>query len=117
MKYFLISLFFFLNYSYADEAEVRSSTITKNLRCLVCQGQSVYESNSNFANDIKNFVNQEIKDSKTDEEIYNFLKDKYGETILLNPTLSFKNIILWSAPALFFLIGTIVIFRRIVEKK
>ena len=68
MKYFFISLLIFCNIVFADSKEKRTNDITKNLKCLVCQGQSVYESNSDFAIDIKNFVKQEIVKNKTIEK-------------------------------------------------
>ena len=117
MRFFIFFFVFFLNSLNADEIEIRSNTITKNLRCLVCEGKSVYESNSNFANDIKNFVKNEIKENKKDEEIYKFLKAKYGEAIIFNPLPSTKNIILWIGPVLFFLIGIFVIYRRLNVQK
>jgi len=113
MKYFLIFFVIFYSFANASETETRSISITKNLRCLVCEGQSVYESNSDFANDIKNFVKKEIKKNKTDKEIYQFLISKYGESILFNPSLSLKNIVLWLGPILFFLVGAFIIFRRL----
>ena len=56
--------------------------ITKNLRCLICQGQSIYDSDSEFANSLKSLVKQKLDDGYKEKEIYDFLKDKYGEWIL-----------------------------------
>ena len=116
MKYFFIFLLIFCNIVFADFKEKRTNDITKNLKCLVCQGQSVYESNSDFAIDIKNFVKQEIVKNKTDEEIYEFLKDKYGQNIIFNPTFTLTNSALWIVPILFFVIGSILVFRRMSAK-
>ena len=113
MRFFFIFYFLFLSISSANEIDVRINTISKNLRCLVCEGQSVYESNSDFARDIKNYIKKEIKDNRTDKEIYDFLISKYGESIIFNPTISVKNIMLWFAPALFLLIGVFIIYRRL----
>ena len=112
MRFFFIIYLLFLSFSNANEIETRANTISKNIRCLVCEGQSVYESNSDFANDIKNFVKKEIMNNKSDKQIYDFLISKYGESIIFNPTPSVKNIMLWLAPALFFLIGAYIIYRR-----
>ena len=76
----------------------------------MCEGQSVYESNSDFAKDIKTFVSKKIKEKNTDEDIYEFLISKYGEEIILNPDFSKKFIFLWIAPILFFLIGIFFLF-------
>ena len=112
MRFFLIIYLLLPSFSNANEIDTRANTISKNIRCLVCEGQSVYESNSDFANDIKNFVKKEIMNDKSDKEIYEFLIGKYGESIIFNPTPSIKNIMLWLAPALFFLIGAYIIYRR-----
>ena len=112
MKFFLVFIISWLSIAYANEAQDRTNSITKNLRCLVCEGQSVYESNSDFAKDIKTFIAKKIKEKNTDEDIYEFLISKYGEEIILNPDFSDKFIFLWISPILFFLIGIFFIFRR-----
>jgi len=113
MRFFFIIYLLLPSFSYANEIDTRANTISKNIRCLVCDGQSVYESNSDFAKDIKNYVKKEIINNKSDKEIYDFLRTKYGESIIFNPTPSIKNIMLWIAPALFFLIGVYIIYRRL----
>ena len=117
MRFFFIIYLLLQSFSNANEIDMRVNTISKNIRCLVCEGQSVYESNSDFAKDIKNYVKKEIMDNKSDKEIYDFLKNKYGESIIFNPTPSFKNIMLWLAPALFFLIGLFIVYRRLGAPK
>ena len=117
MRFFFIIYLLLLSFSNANEIDTRANTISKNIRCLVCEGQSVYESNSDFAKDIKNYVKKEIMDNKSDKEIYDFLKNKYGESIIFNPTPSFKNIMLWLAPALFFFIGLFIVYRRLGAPK
>ena len=112
MKFFLVFIISWFSIAYANEAQDRTNSITKNLRCLVCEGQSVYESNSDFAKDIKTFVSKKIKEKNTDEDIYEFLISKYGEEIILNPDFSKKFIFLWIAPILFLLIGIFFILRR-----
>ena len=113
MKFSFIFFLLYVTFSSANEVDTRVNIISKNLSCLVCQGQSVYESNSDFAKDIKNYIKKEIMNNKSDKEIYDFLRTKYGESIIFNPTPSIKNIMLWLAPALFFLIGVYIIFRRL----
>ena len=117
MRFFLIIYLLLPSFSNAEEIDTRVNIISKNIRCLVCEGQSVYESNSDFAKDIKNYVKKEIMNNKSDKEIYNFLRNKYGESIIFNPTPSIKNIMLWIAPALFFLIGVYIIYRRLGATK
>ena len=117
MRFFFIIYLLLLSFSNANEIDTRANTISKNIRCLVCEGQSVYESNSDFAKDIKNYVKKEIMNNKSDKEIYDFLITKYGESIIFNPIPSFKNIMLWLAPALFFLIGLYIVYRRLGAPK
>ena len=115
----LIILFILLNLSFA-EAETRiidTNKIFKNLRCLICQGQSVADSNSEYAQTIKLVVRDQIKEGKSEKEIYDFLIDKYGEWIVYNPPLTKTNFLLWAIPYFVFLIGGILIFSLIRKNK
>ena len=85
--------------------------ITKNLRCLICQGQSVYDSDSEFANSIKILVSKKLKEGFSEQDIYIFLKDKYGEWILYDPEFSKNTYFLWLLPILLFLRGGAIIFK------
>ena len=91
--------------------------ITKNLRCLICQGQSVYDSDSEFANSLKLVVEDKLNEGMEEEEIYVFLKEKYGRWILYNPELSKNTYILWILPLLLFLIGGVIIIKKLNLKK
>ena len=117
MRFFFVIYLLLLSFSNADEVDTRANAISKNIRCLVCDGQSVYESNSDFAIDIKNYVKKQIIDNKSDKEIYDFLISKYGQSIIFNPPFSIKNIMLWLTPAIFFIIGAYIIFRRLGASK
>ena len=90
--------------------------ITKNLRCLICQGQSVYDSDSEFANSLKLVVEDKLNEGMEEEEIYIFLKEKYGNWILYDPELSKNTYILWILPLLLFLIGGVIIVRNLNKK-
>ena len=91
--------------------------IYKNLRCLVCQGQSIADSNSDFAATIKLVVQDQISAGKTKDEIYNFLISKYGEWIVYQPTFSKNNLPLWILPYLIFIVGGWIIFMIIRKSK
>ena len=91
--------------------------ITKNLRCLVCQGQSVYDSDSEFANSLKIVVQRKVDEGMSENDIYEFLKTKYGEWILYDPGLNKKTYILWLLPILLFLIGGAIIIKFLKIKK
>ena len=91
--------------------------IYKNLRCLVCQGQSVADSNSEFASTIKLVIQDQIKKGKTEQEIYNFLISKYGEWIVYQPSLNKNNFLLWFLPYLIFAVGGLVLFFIIQKSR
>jgi len=112
MKFKLILITLLLNFSLANgvEKKVDQNTIHKNLRCLVCQGQSIADSNSDFAQTIKLVVKDLIKDGKTEREIYSFMADKYGEWIVFKPELNKHNFLLWFLPYLALIFGGIIIF-------
>ena len=91
LKKIIIVYIFLFSSLYADENKSELIEIYKNLRCLVCQGQSVADSNSDFASTIKLVVEDQAKEGKTKEEIYDFLISKYGEWIVYQPSLNKNN--------------------------
>ena len=120
MKYvkYLIIIVFLLNFNILNAQDKNlHSKITKNLRCLICQGQSVYDSDSEFANSLKILVDKKLTDGLTEKEIYNFLKDKYGEWILYDPQFNKNTYFLWLLPILMFLVGGAIILRIFIIKK
>ena len=84
--------------AFANEINTKVDRITKNLRCLICQGQSVYDSQSDFAISMKLVVKNKIDEGKEEEEIYDYLKNKYGEWIVYEPELNQNTFLLWSIP-------------------
>ena len=107
------------NFSYAVEPEeilenpkyeLRARNISKNVRCMVCQNQSIDESSAPLAKDLRILIRDKIKEGKKDEEIYKFLTDRYGDFILLKPPLNSKNLILWLLPFIFLFLGIYVVF-------
>ena len=113
---FLIQTFFILSlYTaqvVADEADkVKLSNIYKNIRCLVCQGQSIEDSNSDFALNLRVIIKDKIEDGLDEKDVYKFLKDRYGDWILFKPSFELKNIFLWLFPyAVFILAGFYLFF-------
>ena len=109
-------IFFFINTaSYSNEN--LNNQILKNLRCLVCQGQTVQDSNSEFALIIKSVVKDKIKEGNNEKEIYNFLSEKYGDWILLNPPFNKNSYLLWFFPYLLFILGVIFLFLLLKKTK
>ena len=120
MNFLKITLVFFLLFSFnfvkADEQDKRVQ-ITKNLRCLICQGQSVYDSDSEFANSLKILVDKKLNEGLSEDQIYQYFKDKYGEWILYEPELNKNTYILWLLPVFIFLIGGAIIAKSFIIKK
>ena len=116
LRFFLIVILFYTSSALkAGELDKRNN-ITKNLRCLVCQGQSIYDSDSEFANSLKILVDRKIDEGLTDAEIYEYFKNKYGEWILYDPKLNKNTYILWFMPLLIFLLGGAIIFKKLKKK-
>ncbi len=117
---------FFSNNSYAVEPneilksqkqELRARNISKNIRCMVCQNQSIDESNAPLAKDLRILIRNKIKDGKKDEEIYKFLTDRYGDFILLKPPFKLNTLALWLLPFIFVLIGIFIVFSHNKKSK
>ena len=113
--FIIIWLVSFFNFSYADNSE-KVDQISKNLRCLICQGQSVYDSQSDFALSMKILIQNKINEGKNDEQIYDFLKSKYGEWIVYDPEINKNTILLWVLPLILFIFGGILILRKVSIK-
>jgi cytochrome c-type biogenesis protein CcmH len=90
--------------------------ILKNIRCLICQGQSVYDSESDFASSIKLIVDKKIKEESSEEQIYEFLREKYGNWIIYDPKLNKNTYILWLLPLLLFLLGGAIMVKKLKFK-
>ena len=105
----------FFNFSYADNSE-KVDQISKNLRCLICQGQSVYDSQSDFALSMKILIQNKIDEGKNDKQIYDFLKSKYGEWIVYDPEINKNTVLLWVLPLILFIFGGILILRKVSIK-
>ena len=114
--FILISLNFkniAISSTFADEQTIN---ITKNLSCLICQGQTIHESNSDFAESMKKYIKGELENGKTDEEIFSSLVEKYGQWIVYDPGISRNTLLLWALPLLLFLIGGAIIAKKIFRK-
>ena len=117
LKYLILIFFLFcLNLSNAENIDLQNK-ITKNLRCLICQGQSVYDSDSEFANSIKILVNQKLSEGQNENQIYGYLKDRYGEWILYDPKFNKSTYFLWLLPILIFMIGGAILLKLFIIKK
>ena len=117
IKYLIVILFVMnFNLSNAQDKNLHNK-ITKNLRCLICQGQSVYDSDSEFANSLKVLVERKLNQGLNEEEIYIYLEDKYGEWILYDPNFNKNTYFLWLLPILMFIITGGIILKIFILRK
>ena len=114
----IIFLYFSLFSSFSNEKNSQlENKIFKNLRCIICQGQSIYDSQSDFAESMKLVVKQKLNSGMSEEEIYIFFKDQYGEWISYDPEFNAKTYFLWGLPVLIFLLGGAIILRKLAVLK
>lgn len=94
--------------------EKRMLALTMDLRCLVCQNESIADSRAEFSNDIRREIREQIKANKTDQEIVQFLVDRYGDFVLYNPPMKPTTMLLWFGPVILFVIGlgSLIIYLR-----
>ena len=113
----LYFLFFFICNSVLSDENLNNKIkkLTLELRCMTCQNQSVYDSDSEFANDIKIIVKEKFNEGLNEKEIKMFLTDRYGEYILFKPYFSLKNMLLWISPFLILLVS-LGFFARNLKK-
>ena len=117
---------FFLNNSYTVEPdeilenqkqELRARNISKNIRCMVCQNQSIDESSAPLAEDLRILIRNKIIQGNKDKEIYKFLSDRYGDFILLKPPFKLSTLVLWFLPFIFFIVGVFIVFLHNKKSK
>jgi len=119
LKFFLAIIFVFcftIGNSSEKKNEVKNK-ISKNIRCIICQGQSVYDSQSDFAISVKLLIEQKLDKGLTEDEIYKFLKNQYGQWIVYDPEFNKNTVILWILPILLFLIGGAIIIKKLIIQK
>ena len=94
----------------------RYETINRELRCLVCQNQTIADSNATLAQDLRREVREMIAAGRTDAEIREFMIERYGDFVLYRPRMTAQNFLLWAAPALLLLVGAVVVVRVVRRK-
>ena len=91
--------------------QARFEQITKDLRCLVCQNESIADSNVELAGDLRRQVREMLVAGKSDDAIFDFMTDRYGEFVRFNPPLTGKTLFIWGAPFLMLLLGGVIVYR------
>ncbi len=99
-------------YALNMDQEERANNLFKETRCLVCEGQNIYESNSDSAEDMKKLISEMIIDGNSDNEIKSFLVSRYGDWIIMTPPINQSTYFLWFSPIIILLIGIVFILRK-----
>jgi cytochrome c-type biogenesis protein CcmH len=113
----IIIIFNFTKLNSVENNEELKNKISKNIRCLICQGQSVYDSQSDFSVSMKLIIEKKLNEGLNENEIYDFLINQYGQWISYDPEFNKKTFILWILPILLFLIGGAIIARKLIIQK
>ncbi len=102
----------------ADPAlEARARAITGELRCLVCQNQSIDDSDASLAKDLRVLVREKLKEGLSDAQVKDYVHDRYGDFVLLRPPFKSGTLLLWAAPALALLAGAIAVWTAACKRK
>lgn len=96
--------------------EARAREIFRDVRCLVCQNESIDDSEAELAQDLRQIVREQVKAGKDEAEIKRFLTDRYGEFVLLTPSFSVGNLALWGVPFLVVIAGVALLFARLRKR-
>ena len=111
--FFIFCFLYIFNITSHVQANQDVDKISKNLRCLICQGQSVYDSQSDFALTIKMLIKNKLQQGESEDEIYDYLKTLYGEWIVYDPEFNKKNLLLWVFPLILFIFGGLLIYKKV----
>ena len=117
--FFKIFLVLFVSYSsYANDIiDNKVKKLTLELRCMTCQNQSVYDSDSDYSKDIKIFVKEKFEEGLSEKEIKKILTDRYGEYILFKPYFNSKNLFLWLFPFILVILSMIILLKNSKKTK
>jgi cytochrome c-type biogenesis protein CcmH len=96
--------------------QTRFERITQELRCLVCQNESIADSNADLAVDLRQQVREMLVAGRSDAAIFDFMTDRYGEFVRFNPPLEPKTLLIWGAPFIMLLLGGVIIYRVVRQR-
>ena len=118
-KFFLFTFFITFSYTSFSKENINDNVkkLTLELRCMTCQNQSVYDSDSDFAKDIKKIVKEKFKEGLNEKEIKDFLTERYGEYILFKPYFSSKNLLLWLFPFTLLMLSMLIFIRNLKKTR
>ncbi len=95
--------------------ETRARVISQDLRCVVCQNETIDDSNATLAQDMRRLVRERVKAGDSNEEIIAYMVDRYGDFVLLRPRLTTTTVLLWFGPAILFLLGAFAVYRQVKQ--
>jgi len=102
--------------SQVEQIDARTEAISKTLRCVVCQNQSIYDSNAPLAEDMRRLVRKRVEAGDTDEEAREYLRNLYGDYVLMSPPWQLNTYLLWLGPLIFVLLGGVWFFLRLRQR-
>src|SRR6266478_4501606 len=113
------ALFLAVSVASADDSALdkRAMDLAAELRCLVCQNQSLAESNAGLAVDLRNQIREQLSRGASEREVVDFMVARYGDFVLYRPPLKASTVLLWSGPFLFLGLGTFILVRRLRRKR
>jgi cytochrome c-type biogenesis protein CcmH len=112
VRFFLIALFLCGN-AFSQDVDKRAQSLSNELRCLVCQNQTLADSNAPLAVDLRNQIREQLQAGKSEQDVRDFMVARYGDFVLYKPPLKATTILLWVGPFLLVLLGAVVLFRRL----
>ena len=117
-KYLILFIFLYaigMASVHADDAalEQRVQNLAKELRCLVCQNQSLADSHADLAIDLKNQVREKFKQGASEADVIQFMSDRYGDFVLYRPPLKWSTVVLWFGPGVLLLAALVALFMRL----
>lgn len=96
-----------------ENVDARTEAISKTLRCVVCQNQSIYDSNAPLAEDMRRLVRKRVEAGDSDDETREYLRARYGDYVLMSPPLQMNTLLLWVGPFLLILLGGVWFLMRL----
>jgi cytochrome c-type biogenesis protein CcmH len=106
----------FMGNCFSQDIEKRTAALAHELRCLVCQNQSLAESNAPLAVDLRGQIREQLAAGKSESEVKDYMVARYGDFVLYRPPFNLTTLLLWGGPFLFLLIGVLVFRKRIFKK-
>ena len=114
----LLMAVLFLSLAWAEDSslEKRANALAQELRCLVCQNQTLADSNAPLAVDLRNQVREQLAAGKSDQDVIDFMVARYGDFVLYRPPFKASTLFLWVGPFVFLLLGAFILYRRVTRR-